>query len=44
MGEERCHVILFNDYTASVYMDVKCKHKHIRLFFTCLGTQTSSVY
>ena len=43
MGDERCHINLFNDYTASTYVNGKRKHKHIRPFFTCLGTQTSSV-
>ena len=33
MGEERCHIILFNEYTASIYVNVKCKHKHIRPFY-----------
>ena len=33
MGEERCHIILFNDYTASVYVNVKYKHKHTRPFY-----------
>ena len=27
-GHERCHINLFNDYTASIYMNGKCKHKH----------------
>ena len=31
-GDERCHVILFNDYTASIHVNGKCKHKHIRPF------------
>ena len=39
-GDERCHINLFNDYTASIYVNGNCKHKHIRPFFTCLGTQT----
>ena len=29
-GDERCNVNLFNDYTASIYVNRKCKHKHIR--------------
>ena len=33
MGDERCHINLFNDYTTSIYMNGKCKHKHIRLFY-----------
>ena len=32
MGDERCHINLFNDYTASIYVNGKCKHKHIRPF------------
>ena len=32
-GDERCHINLFNDYTASIYVNGKCKHKHIRPFF-----------
>ena len=32
MGDKRCHINLFNDYTASVYVNGKCKHKHIRPF------------
>ena len=32
MGDERCHINLFNDYTASIYVNGKCKHKHIRSF------------
>ena len=31
-GDERCHIDLFNDYTALIYVNVKCKHKHIRPF------------
>ena len=31
-ADERCHINLFNDYTASVYVNGKCKHKHIRPF------------
>ena len=31
-GNERCHINLFNDYTASIYVYGKCKHKHIRPF------------
>ena len=27
---------LFNDYTASIYVNGKCKHKHIRPFFKFL--------
>ena len=27
--DERCHINLFNDYTASIYVNGKCKHKHI---------------
>ena len=30
MGDERCHTNLFNDYTASIYVNGKRKHKHIR--------------
>ena len=29
-GNERCHINLFNDCTASIYVNGKCKHKHIR--------------
>ena len=42
MGDERCHINLFNDYTASIYVNGKCKHKHITPFL-CLGTQASFV-
>ena len=42
MGDQRCHINLFNDYTASIYVNGKCKHKH-RHFFTCLGIKASSV-
>ena len=38
MGNEKCHVSLFDDYTASIYLNVMCMHKHIRLFIL-LGTQ-----
>ena len=31
-GDKRCHINLFNDYTASIYVNGKCKHKHIRPF------------
>ena len=31
-GDERCHINLFNDYTASIYVNGKCTHKHIRPF------------
>ena len=31
-GDERCHINLFNDYIASIYVNGKCKHKHIRPF------------
>ena len=31
-GDERCHINLFNDYTASIYVNGKCKHKHVRPF------------
>ena len=27
MGDERCHTNLFYDYTASIYVNGKCKHK-----------------
>ena len=27
-----CHINQFNDYTASIYVNGKCKHKHIRHF------------
>ena len=30
--DDRCHMNLFNDYTASIYVNGKCKHKHIRPF------------
>ena len=40
---ERCHINLFNDYTASIYVNGKCKHKHIRPFFKFLDTQASFV-
>ena len=36
-------LICFNDYTASIYVNGKCKHKHIRPFFKFLDTQTSFV-
>ena len=42
-GDERCHINLFNDHTASIYVNGKCKHKHIRPFFKCLDTQASFV-
>ena len=42
-GDERCHINLFNDYTASIYVNGKCKHKHHYTFFTCLGIQASFV-
>ena len=32
MGDERCHINLFNDYTASIYVNGKCKHRYIRPF------------
>ena len=32
MDDERCHINLFNDYAASVYVNGKRKHKHIRPF------------
>ena len=32
MGDERCHINLFNDNTASIYVNGKCKHKHNRPF------------
>ena len=31
-GDERCHINMFNDYTSSIYVNGKCKHKHIRPF------------
>ena len=31
--DERCHANLCNDYAASVYVNGKCKHKHIRPFY-----------
>ena len=31
-GDEGCHINLFNDYTASIYVNGKCKHKYIRPF------------
>ena len=41
---KRCHVNLFNDYTASIYVNGKCKHKHnIRPSFKFLDTQASFV-
>ena len=27
------HINLFNDYTASIYVNGKCNHKHIWLFY-----------
>ena len=33
LTDERCHVNLFNDCTASIYVNGKCKNKHIRLFY-----------
>ena len=33
MGDERCHINLFNDYSASIYVNGKRKHKHIRPFY-----------
>ena len=42
-GDERCQINLFNDYTASIYANGKCKHKHIRPFFKFLDTQASFV-
>ena len=41
-GGERCHINLFNDYTALIYVNGKCKLKYIRPF-SFLGTQTSFV-
>ena len=32
LGDERCHIKLFNDHTPSIYVNGKCKHKHIRPF------------
>ena len=29
-GDKRCHINRFNDYTASIYVNGKCKHNHIR--------------
>ena len=29
---DRSNINLFNDYTASIYVNGKCKHKHIRPF------------
>ena len=34
---------LFNDCTASIYVNGKCKHKHIRPFSKFLDTQASFV-
>ena len=31
-SDEKCHINLFNDYTALIYVNSKCKHKHIRPF------------
>ena len=31
-GDERCHIKLFNDYTASIDVNGKCKRKHITPF------------
>ena len=33
MGDERCHVNLFNDCTVSIYVNGKCKNKNIRPFY-----------
>ena len=30
IGDEGCHINLFIDYTASIYVSGKCKHKDIR--------------
>ena len=35
-GDERCHINLFNDYTASIYVNGKCEHKHIRPFWVAV--------
>ena len=32
MGNEKCHVYLFNDGTASIYLNSQCKHKLVRPF------------
>ena len=32
MANEQCHINLFNDYTVSIYVNGKCKHKYIRPF------------
>ena len=31
-GDEIWHINLFNDNSASIYVNGKCKHKHIRPF------------
>ena len=31
-GDERCHINLFNDYTASIYVNGKCKHSLFYMF------------
>ena len=36
MDDERCHINLFNDYTASIYVNGKCEHKHIGPFLHVL--------
>ena len=41
-GDERCHINVFNDHTALIYVNGKCKHKYIRPF-SFLGTQASFV-
>ena len=33
MGDKRCHINLFYDHTASIYVNDKCKHKHIKPFY-----------
>ena len=33
MGDERCHINLFNDYTVSIYVNGKCKHQSTSDFF-----------
>ena len=33
MGYEKYHINLFNDYIASIYVNGKCKHKHITPFY-----------
>ena len=39
---KKCHINLFNDYTALIYVNGKCKHKYTRPF-PFLGTQASFV-